>query len=263
MLASPIYRFALAQRPTCRRSDGHADAHAALRSAPRLTARLTARQHPTSLVATPLPDNSDDDWGVAAVGVPLRDIADQCTTDPTSTTRRFLSYLATAPAETKLLFCDGSDADVAICTSSKAWLKSCGYASEDVLKHSCRFLQGPRTAPATVQRIRRAVEAREVVFVNVINYKANGESFDNAFVLAPLLGPSGDALYFVSFHDPPQKVLRELFGNELGAKAAAEACDALDDNALRRAAARPPLAQANKRSAQGDACEREASRARR
>ncbi|KAJ1444972.1 hypothetical protein M885DRAFT_580006 [Pelagophyceae sp. CCMP2097] len=87
--------------------------------------------------------------------------------------------------------------------------------------------------------------------------------FDNAFLLTPLLGPSGDASYFVSFHGPPKDVLRGLFGADLGPEAAAEACDALDDNAQRRAAPRPLPAQANKRQTQGGACEsREAARPR-
>jgi len=179
---------------------------------------------------------TDRPWSaVDVVGVPLADISAKCTTDKATLTRRFLDYIAVnAPAQTQLLFCDYSDPDMAIVTSSKSVLLACGHKPEDVLQHSCRFLQGPCTAPESVAHIRKAVEARETIFVNLVNYTATGDAFDNAFVLCPLLGPCGEAKYFVSFHDPPPAVLKDLFGDVLGESAANEAVAELAANALKR-----------------------------
>lgn len=42
---------------------------------------------------------------------------------------------------------------------------------------NCRFLQGPGTDPAEVQKIRDAVKSEKPVTVNLLNYKMDGTPF--------------------------------------------------------------------------------------
>jgi hypothetical protein len=58
----------------------------------------------------------------------------------------------------------------------------------EVVGRNCRFLQGPGTDPAEVQRLRGAVTADppQPVTVTLLNYKRGGEPFWNALHVAPI-----------------------------------------------------------------------------
>lgn len=77
-----------------------------------------------------------------------------------------------------------------------AFTEMTGYGANDVLGRNCRFLQGPDTDPATVQRIRDALARQEAVCVDILNYRRDGSAFWNQLVLSPLYGPDGTVLYY-------------------------------------------------------------------
>jgi PAS domain S-box-containing protein len=60
-----------------------------------------------------------------------------------------------------------------------------GYDS-DVIGHDCRFLQGEETDPETRATIRAALDAREPVSVDILNYRKSGQRFWNKLDLAPI-----------------------------------------------------------------------------
>lgn len=62
-----------------------------------------------------------------------------------------------------------------------------GYDS-DVIGRDCRFLQGERTDPETRATIREAIDAREPVSVDILNYRKSGRRFWNRLYVAPIHG---------------------------------------------------------------------------
>lgn len=52
-----------------------------------------------------------------------------------------------------------------------------GYSREEVLGRNCRFLQGPGTSRKAVAALRRGLQARTKVTVELLNYRKNGGPF--------------------------------------------------------------------------------------
>ncbi|WP_148413655.1 bacterio-opsin activator domain-containing protein [Haloferax sp. KTX1] len=74
-----------------------------------------------------------------------------------------------------------------------------GYSADAALGRNCRYLQGPNTDPERVAELRRAIEAEESASVELLNYRANGETFWNRVDVAPLRGPGGEVTHYVGF----------------------------------------------------------------
>ncbi len=75
-----------------------------------------------------------------------------------------------------------------------------GYAREEVLGRNCRFLQGPGTDQASIDRIRDAVTAAEPIEVDIRNYRRNGDGFWNRLLIAPIRDADGALEYFFASH---------------------------------------------------------------
>jgi len=69
---------------------------------------------------------------------------------------------------------------------NRAFEQMTGYSKKAVLGRNCRFLQGERTDPDNVAKLRRAVENCEDVESTIYNYRADGEGFWNRIVMGPL-----------------------------------------------------------------------------
>jgi PAS domain S-box-containing protein len=78
-----------------------------------------------------------------------------------------------------------------------AFERSTGFTREEVLGRNCRFLQGPDTDPADVQRIRDALAAQEHVTVTLLNYRKDGTAFWNELSLSPVYDASGRLTHHV------------------------------------------------------------------
>ena len=72
-----------------------------------------------------------------------------------------------------------------------------GYSREDVIGKNCRFLQGPKTAPEAIERIRSAVREGRSCLVELLNYRKDGTSFWNALSISPVLDDGGRVTHFV------------------------------------------------------------------
>ena len=88
---------------------------------------------------------------------------------------------------------------------NQAFTRSTGYARSATIGRNCRFLQGPDTDKADVDRLRAGIEAEESVSVDIMNYRANGEPFLNRLIVAPVYDDAGNTRYFVGV----QKELRQ------------------------------------------------------
>nr|AML79360.1 putative LOV domain-containing protein [Peperomia fraseri] len=87
--------------------------------------------------------------------------------------------------------------DNPIIFASDSFLELTEYSREEILGRNCRFLQGPDTDQATVQKIRDAIREQKDVTVQLINYTKTGKKFWNLFHLQPMRDQKGELQYFI------------------------------------------------------------------
>jgi PAS domain S-box-containing protein len=79
-----------------------------------------------------------------------------------------------------------------------AFTKITGYSKEEALGRSPRFLQGTQTAKAERARIRLALEKKEPIEVELINYRKDGSEFWVNFSIAPIKDEDNNTTQFIS-----------------------------------------------------------------
>ena len=78
-----------------------------------------------------------------------------------------------------------------------AFERTTGYSREEVQGRNCRFLQGPDTDPAAVQRIREALVSEEHRTITLLNYRKDGTAFWNELSISPVCDAAGELTHFV------------------------------------------------------------------
>lgn len=103
-----------------------------------------------------------------------------------------------AMAQTRMAVClsDPHQPDMPIVFANRAFRTLTGYNEEEVIGRNCRFLQGPRTDPHQVSRIRHGLANEDVVVVELLNYRKDGTPFWNALHMGPIYRSDGELLYF-------------------------------------------------------------------
>ncbi len=79
-----------------------------------------------------------------------------------------------------------------------AFIRRTGYAREEVLGKSPRFMQGPKTSRAELELVRAALAKREPVRVEVVNYTKAGQEFWVELDLVPVADETGAWTHFVA-----------------------------------------------------------------
>jgi PAS domain S-box-containing protein len=95
-----------------------------------------------------------------------------------------------------MLITDPNRPDNPIVFSNDAFSRLTGYAREEILGHNCRFLQGPKTDPESVSKIRDAIERRVPIEIEIQNHKKDGEVFWNRVLISPVFDGTGALTYF-------------------------------------------------------------------
>ncbi|MBP1181739.1 PAS domain-containing protein [Methylobacterium sp. PvR107] len=95
-----------------------------------------------------------------------------------------------------MIVTDPSQHDNPIVFANNAFLKLTGYTRFEVLGRNCRFLQGPETESAAIDRIRDAVRQQVDVRVDLLNYRKDGTTFHNALYVGPVRDADGKVVYF-------------------------------------------------------------------
>ena len=72
-----------------------------------------------------------------------------------------------------------------------------GYAAEEVLGRSPRFLQGPRTSVDEIGRIGAALRARKPFRAELLNYRKDGSTFWVEIEASSMNGPLGGSEFFI------------------------------------------------------------------
>lgn len=79
-----------------------------------------------------------------------------------------------------------------------AFVRRTGYSREEALGRSPRFLQGPKTQRAELDRISAALKQLQPVRAELINYKKNGEEFWLDLDMVPIADGTGQFTHFVA-----------------------------------------------------------------
>ena len=131
-----------------------------------------------------------------------------------SKVRRMLE-MAFEQTRMAMCFTDPNQDDNPIVAINSAFTRLTGYEEDEIIGHNCRFLQGPESDPAEVQRIRECIERRELGYFELQNFRKDGSAFWNALHVGPVFSDDGELLYFFgSQWDVTEKVdtLRALHG---------------------------------------------------
>ncbi len=74
---------------------------------------------------------------------------------------------------------------------NETFVKETGYTSEEVMGKTPRILQGPKTDPITIGRIRDSLKKWQPIREDILNYKKNGEELWINLTIFPIANESG------------------------------------------------------------------------
>ncbi len=95
-----------------------------------------------------------------------------------------------------MIITDPRQPDNPIVFSNDAFLKLTGYTREELLGNNCRFLQGPDTDRAKVEKVREAIRQNRDISVDLLNYRKDGSTFWNALYISPVVDEQGVVQFF-------------------------------------------------------------------
>ena len=72
-----------------------------------------------------------------------------------------------------------------------------GYDASEAVGRNCRFLQGPKTDPEAVTRLREAIADGRDVALDILNYRKDGTPFRNHLLITPVGAERDAGLYFL------------------------------------------------------------------
>ena len=105
----------------------------------------------------------------------------------------------------------------AIVYVNQSFLDMTGYAIDEVLGRSPRFLQGEETYRKELDKIRQSMISRQPTEVELVNYKKNGEKFWVNFSVIPIYSSGNELTHFISIQKDVterKRVNRELEESE-------------------------------------------------
>ncbi|MBK1692114.1 sensor domain-containing diguanylate cyclase [Ectothiorhodospira mobilis] len=79
-----------------------------------------------------------------------------------------------------------------------AFVRMTGYPAEELYGRNPRLLQGPRTQPETIQRLRECLREGRYFQGSTVNYRKDGTSYYVEWNISPVRDENGQVAYFVS-----------------------------------------------------------------
>ena len=95
-----------------------------------------------------------------------------------------------------MIVTDPRQFDNPIVFANDSFLKLTGYTRMEVTGRNCRFLQGPETDPVAVERLREAIRRETDIRIDLLNYRRDGSTFQNALYVGPVRDADGRVNYY-------------------------------------------------------------------
>ncbi|TXN62356.1 PAS domain-containing protein [Methylobacterium sp. WL18] len=95
-----------------------------------------------------------------------------------------------------MIVTDPRQHDNPIVFANDAFLTLTGYSRLEVTGRNCRFLQGPETDPAAIERLRAAIRREDDIKIDLLNYRKDGSVFQNALYVGPVRDAAGTVVYY-------------------------------------------------------------------
>ncbi|MEG4859201.1 PAS domain S-box protein [Microcoleus sp. K1-B6] len=112
---------------------------------------------------------------------------------------------AIAASSNSILIADARKPDIPIIYCNPAFEKLTGYSAEEVIGRNCRFLQGPDTDQAELNKLRRSLEAGTEIQVVLKNYRKDKTPFWNELMVSPILDNEGKLTHFIGVQNDISK----------------------------------------------------------
>ncbi|MEG4839275.1 PAS domain S-box protein [Microcoleus sp. B9-D4] len=112
---------------------------------------------------------------------------------------------AIAASSNSILIADARKPDIPIIYCNPAFEKLTGYSAEEVIGRNCRFLQGPDTDHAELNKLRRSLEAGTEIQVVLKNYRKDKTPFWNELMVSPILDNEGKLTHFIGVQNDISK----------------------------------------------------------
>ena len=125
-----------------------------------------------------------------------RRVAIDTGTEPLSDRHGDIFFAVVETTRMPMIVTDPRQPDDPIVFANQAFQVLTGYTHDEIIGRNCRFLQGPDTDPETVAEIRIAIEARQEIAVEILNYRKDGYAFWNALFVSPVFNAAGELVYF-------------------------------------------------------------------
>nr|AML79389.1 putative LOV domain-containing protein [Linum perenne] len=87
--------------------------------------------------------------------------------------------------------------DMPIVYASDGFLRLTGYARDEVLGHSCTFLNGIDTDSSVLDQLTLSIRAQQACSVRILSYRKDKSSFWNLLHVSPVRNATGKIAYFV------------------------------------------------------------------
>ena len=104
---------------------------------------------------------------------------------------------AIAASHNGIVITDAQLPDNPIIYFNLAFERMTGYSAAEILGRNCRFLQGPQSDQAALDRLHQAIAAGTDCTLEVVNYRKNGDPFWNHLSISPIYNPEGQLTHFV------------------------------------------------------------------
>jgi PAS domain S-box-containing protein len=96
---------------------------------------------------------------------------------------------------------DPNEPDDPIIFANPAFARVTGYQPEEFLGRNCRFLQGPDTDPAMLEKLRDAVHHGHPFHGTLLNYRKDGTAFWNELTISPVLDEEGNLMNLIGLQN--------------------------------------------------------------
>ena len=114
--------------------------------------------------------------------------------DPTAIREALTTAMLNSTAP--MVLSDPHQADCPMIVVNQAFADLTGYDPLDITGQNCRFLQGPKTDPASPRRIRACLDAGQGCIEWIVNYRRDGAEFWNLLFISPVHAEDGSLLFF-------------------------------------------------------------------